>query len=419
MIHSAKKEPNHLNGADGLRALACLGVIFHHLSQTLQVQQQTDAIQEMHSFMMMGSIGVSIFFVLSGYLLSYPFWRQYLQGGEFPSIRQYALRRAARIMPGYYIALAVGVIWVLASNIPVEHFWLRTLTGFTFTSGFHYITFFPSEMDGPLWSIGFEVFSYILMPLFMYGLFRWFRKKRSFPAALMYWAGVLLLIFAANVLIHRFFTPDDIMRSWNYGNIGGAKYWMPNYNPVGFFGHFAIGILASGVLVRLQQGKRTEAMRAKGLFDALSAASLLGAGLFIWLARHAPEFSLSFQNQPYFFPLLTVFFGGFLLFAPFSRWIGRGLDNPFFRYTAKVSFGLYIWHAMIITLVRMYWIKDFHFAGITTLNRWALISLGVIAASYAVASLSYFLIEKPILDLSKRYRPGSSGQKKTTRKKAA
>lgn len=415
MNRSFKEQPNHLIGADGLRALACLAVIFHHLAQAMVVQRQTAAVQELQSFLILGNVGVSIFFVLSGYLLAYPFWRQYLNHGEYPSMKQYVVRRAARIMPGYYVAFVVCMLLVLALNIPSQDFWIRSLTGLTFTSGFHYITFFPSEINGPFWSISFEVFSYILMPLFMFGLFRLFSNKRSFKAAILYWVGVVLVIIAANQWIHYAFTPDENLRGWQYGLIGGAKFWMPNYNPVGLFGHFSIGILASGLVCRIRMAERTERLRASGLFDLLSAVSLVASAVFLWLVRHQPEFSLSIQNQPFFFPFFTILIGCFLITVPFSRWIGRGVDNPFFRYTAKVSFGLYIWHNLIITLAGMYWIKDFHFGGIVPLGRWAWISLGVIVVSYGIATLSYYFIEKPILDRSHQYTgPGKrqkSGQK--------
>ena len=159
-----------LVGADGIRALACLAVIAHHLSQRLGMQAQSKWIQEAQAFFLMGNAGVSIFFVLSGFLLSYPFWKQYFNNDKFPSIKQYIIRRAARIIPGYYIALMVAFITAIALKITTEHAGIRMLAGFTFTAGFHYITFFPTEMNGALWSISFEVFSYLLMPIFMFYL---------------------------------------------------------------------------------------------------------------------------------------------------------------------------------------------------------------------------------------------------------
>lgn len=408
----------HLAGADGLRAVACLGVIFHHLAQLLNMNLQPPAIQDIQSFLLMGNAGVSVFFVLSGYLLALPFWRGYLEQGDFPQMKHYILRRAARIVPGYYTVLILCIALVLILGIPSESFWLRSLAGLTFTSGFHYVTFFPSEINGPLWSISFEVFSYLLLPLCMLGLFRLFGKRRSFKGAMGYWVGVLLVLLAVNQVIHVLLTPGPDMRSWDFGLIGGAKYWMPNYNPVGFFGHFAIGIIASGVVCRLQSTERTASLRKRGGFDVLGGLFLLGAVVLIWAARHQPEFSWSIQHQPYLFPWFALLVAGFLATAPYSRWLPAIVDNGFFRYTAKISFGLYIWHNLIMTLANKYWIADMHYFGIWEVGRWVWIVLGVLAASYIAATLSYYLIEKPVLDRAhlagKRLpKPASEGAKNT------
>lgn len=392
----------HLGGADGLRAMACLGVIFHHLAQLLNMNLQTPVIQSLQSFLLMGNAGVSVFFVLSGYLLALPFWRGYLGQKDFPQMRHYILRRAARIVPGYYTALLLSILLVLLLGIPSESFWLRSLAGLTFTSGFHYITFFPSEINGPLWSISFEVFSYLLLPLCMLGLFRLFGKHRSFTKAMVYWAGVLLVLLVVNQGIHVLLTPDSMFRSWDYGMIGGAKFWMPNYNPVGFFGHFAMGIIASGVVCHLQGAEQTQSLRKRGGFDLFGAYFLIGAVALLWIARNQPEFSWSIQNQPYLFPWFALLVAGFLATAPYSRWLSAVVDNGFFRYTAKISFGLYIWHNMIMTLVGSYWITDMHYFGIHEIGRWMWIVLGVLITSYVVASLSYYFIEKPVLDLAHR-----------------
>ncbi|MBA9084570.1 peptidoglycan/LPS O-acetylase OafA/YrhL [Fontibacillus solani] len=159
-------------------------------------------------------------------------------------------------------------------------------------------------------------------------------------------------------------------------------------------------------------------LQKTGLFDLLSAGSLIFSGLFIWIARHLPEFSWSIQHQPFYFPFFTLIIGCFLTAVPFSRWIGKGVDNPFFRYTANVSFGLYIWHNLIITLLSMYWIEDFHYMGVAQLDRWIWISLGVLAVSYSIASLSYFVLEKPILDRSHHWR-GSRRYLKNRENKSA
>ncbi|WP_338111701.1 acyltransferase, partial [Paenibacillus aceris] len=186
-MNKSNQTVNHLGGADGFRAIACLAVIFHHLSQFLAMQSQSPWMQELQSFLLMGNAGVSVFFVLSGYLLASPYWHKYLDGSAYPDIKQYVVRRAARIMPGYYIAVMVATLITVLFHVPTEHFWARLMAGLTFTAGFHYITLFPNEVNGPLWSISFEVFCYVLMPMFMLGLYRWTFKQRSIRNGLLYW----------------------------------------------------------------------------------------------------------------------------------------------------------------------------------------------------------------------------------------
>jgi len=388
-----------LSGADGMRALACLAVMFHHISQRLVAQAQPAIVREINSFLLLGSTGVSVFFVLSGFLLSYPFWKQFLNDGLFPDIRQYALRRAARIMPGYYVSFAVCSLIVLILGVPSEFFWIRTLSGLTFTAGFNYVTFFPNEINGPFWSISFEVFCYVLMPLFMYVMFRLFKGKRTFLKSFIFWIAVAAFIAFLNSLIHIFFTPDGLQRGWQFGLIGGAKYWMPNYNPIGFFEHFAVGIMAAGIAARLYKSSAaTERFRKMGGFDFICAAGLSCSFILLWLLKNAPEFTLGFQGQPYFFPLYALFIGAVLAAAPHSNVMGKILDNRFFRFTAKLSFGLYLWHCVVIHFIGNVMVKNYHVMGMTDLKSWALISLAVFTISYVIAALSYKFIEKPVLD---------------------
>lgn len=398
IVMKTKSGPHLLGGADGIRAIACLAVMSHHFAQRLSMDDQASGIREAQSFFLLGNTGVSIFFVLSGFLLAYPFWRNFLEELAFPRIRTYVYRRAARIMPGYYAAFLVCMALVLSLNIPSEHFVWRSVAGLTFTAGFHYVTFFPSEIDGPFWSISFEVFCYALMPLFMAGMFAVLRR-RSFPAAFAYWIGALLVTMLLNALVHRYLTPGGYHRGWEFGNIGGAKYWMPNYNPVGFFCHFTVGILAAGVAARLRRPSAlVDRVKRLGLFDAAGAAGLAGALLILWSQRHAPEFSASWQHQPYYYPYFAALIAIPLAVGSHTLFLQKWLDNRLFRYTAKVSFGLYLWHYLLITMVSMYAAKDYQYMGIHSLGRWAWISAAITAVSYLIATLSYFFVEKPVLD---------------------
>ncbi len=404
-----------ISGADGVRALAALGVVFHHIFQKFDAGIQSSGVQDLHAVIIKGASGVSVFFVLSGMLLSYPFWRAYFEKRPHPSIRHFVARRAARIMPGFYAALAVS-FWVSAflagrDGIHVIQPIRRLIAGATFTSEFHWVTFFPTERDAPLWSIGFEVFCYVLLPLFMLALFA--IKRRGRRIAWGYWIGVFAFILLVNQWVIHTFVPGNDGRGWQFGLLGGAKVWMPDYNPVGFFGHFTLGIFAAGFIAMwkvFHDGRRHWG------FDAAAALAATGIATLFWLKRYPVEMdnTLSLQHQPYFFPILAGLVAVLLVGLAYSRVLGRVFDNPFFRYTAKISFGLYIWHYLIILWVGRALEVDFLTYGVVK-DLWRLLEIGsfVLIVSYGVATLSWHLIERPFLEgrFSGRRRSRSEGRR--------
>ena len=400
-----------LTGADGLRAFAAMWVVFSHLFQRLNLPAQDSWLQDVQVMMMKGAYGVSIFFVLSGMLLSYPVWTAYLTGQGYPRLGHYVRRRVARIVPGFYASLIVSFVVGLALFPDAPYQLRRLISGLTFTSSFHYVTFFPVESNGPLWSIGLEVVSYVLMPLAMWGLFA--IRTRNRPVGLGYWLLTFGAVVALNQWVITTFTTDAVGKGWQYGLVGGAKQWMPAYNPVGFFGHFAVGVMAAALIAmwRLHHG----GVR-RWWFDALAAVGLVSAGALVWAARLPPEpdNTTNFQGQPYLFPMFAVLVAVVLVGLTHSAALGRLVDNRFARYTAKVSFGIYIWHYLVLHLFSRLTDGEFEYYGITDPWRHLGLSLGVLAVTYAVASASWFWLERPALASRWANRTTPRGKPRTT-----
>ena len=383
-----------LVGADGVRAFAAVWVVFSHLFQRLHLPSQSLVVQDIQVVAMKGAFGVSIFFVLSGMLLAYPFWTACLTGRPRPGLRRYARRRVARIGPGFYASLLVSFVvsLFLFPDAPAQ-VW-RLVAGLTFTSGFHYVTFFPVESNGPLWSIGLEVVSYLLLAVVMVALFA--LPRRGSRVGVVFWVAVLGAVVALNQVVVTVFATSSEGRGWQYGMVGGAKEWMPGYNPLGFFGHFTIGVLAAVAIAawRLRHGDRQHVG-----FDALAGAGAIGAGALVWSVRYPPEpdASTNFQGQPYLFPVFAALVAVVLIGLAHSTVLGRLVDNRFARYTAKVSFGIYIWHYLVLHLVSALTGGEFEYFGVVDPLRHTLLSAGVLAISYAVASASWFWLERPVL----------------------
>lgn len=384
---------SRITGADGLRALAALWVVGSHLFQRLAPQPGT-WVEDVRLVMMKGPFGVSIFFVLSGLLLSAPFWRAYLTGRPFPRIGHYARRRVARILPGFYASLAVSSVLALVYVPDAPYRLVRLVSGLTFTSGFHWVTLFPVPMNGPLWSIGFEVVSYVLMPVAMWGLFR--LRRRSTRVALAYWVAVLAVVIGLNQWIVTTLVPSADGRGWQYGDVGGAKEWVPSYNPVGFFAHFCVGIAAAAAITWWQV--RRCGRRHWG-FDALAGVATIAAAWLVWANREPAEplFLTNFQGQPYLFPWFAGIVGVALVGLAHSEALGRVLDNRFARFTATVSFGIYIWHYLLIMVLEGASDGWFSYEAVTDPRRHLAVSLALLAVTYAIATASWRWIERPAL----------------------
>jgi peptidoglycan/LPS O-acetylase OafA/YrhL len=378
-----------LLGADFLRAAACVMVLLHHLAFRMDLNNVPDMVRPIMRFLVMGSFGVSIFFVLSGFLLARPFWQALDRGGPMPSLRIYALRRVARILPGFWLALVVSLVFsitVSGSPLDTEHI-IRFVAGFLLVSDWHWVTLFPVDNNGPLWSIGFEVTSYLLLPVCLAILFAC--RLRAWGARLA-WLGIMAAVLALHWLVVQWAPIDEVERGWDHGLVGGAKAWMPRFNPIGFFAIFALGALAAGVQVRL------EALR-HWLFDLLGLSAIGGAA---WLmAAHVGGLTEGFGwlGIPYGYPWMPLAVGVALVALPSSALVGRLLDNRLARFVAEISFGIYIWHFLIIGLMARLLPPSFQTGGEGGWGIWIWSSAVAIALSVVVATLSFHLLEQPMV----------------------
>jgi peptidoglycan/LPS O-acetylase OafA/YrhL len=380
-----------LHGADFMRAVACLVVLFHHLAQRLSPAEISPPLELFRTFANNGTFGVAIFFVLSGYLLARPFWPALEQGQPLPSPRTYAMRRAARILPGFWLALtATFLAGITIFNVRLDgELLLRFVAGFLLVADWHWVTFFPVEINGPLWSISFEATCYALLPI-CFALPLIFARRAPWRG-LAIWLGIIGLVLGAHWLFLNFYSIDDERRGWAFGLVGGAKGWMPRYNPFAFFAMFAIGSLAAGLQLRWA--------RASSLvFDALAFVALgLIVLVFVVHADAADASAYGWLGIPYAFPSLVLAVGAFLATAPSSRYAGAVLDNRLTRYVARVSFGIYVWHYLVIEIVRKYWAPDFRMFSLTDPWSFVTTSAAITALTVLVAHCSFYLLERPVI----------------------
>jgi peptidoglycan/LPS O-acetylase OafA/YrhL len=384
---------SRLAGADGLRAIACLLVVWHHTAQKLNPEGASPIVQALHFLGMRGEVGVSLFFVLSGCLLSMPFWLSFVQKREFPSIRRYAANRAARIAPAFWLNLILCTI-LAVTVFDLEFSWQRLVSAMFFVNSYNYETFFPAELNGPLWSIGLEVSCYLLLPIVLFFLIKVARSTTQAIAGL----GVTILsLQLLNPLFIQLFMTDNEQKGWEFGMVGGAKLWLPYWNIGSFFSQFLIGSLAALVIVHL----RAKQMPTKRVYDFLFViSSSLAVALVI--SRLTPGAPDAFTQQPYVSPFFALLMAAALVFASQSVYVAGFLDNRLFAWLAKLSFGIYLWHVVVIEVIARQFVPGYGYAGLTDVGQWVSLSALVLLVSIAIAAASWKWFEAPILSAVRR-----------------
>ncbi len=380
-----------------MRAMACLLVLVHHLALRLDMRRIPDELAPTANVLRFGNFGVAIFFVLSGFLLARPFWRALDADRAMPSLRHYAIRRAARIAPGFWVAASVGFVLsltLLALPLTPE-LALRYISGLLFMSQWHWRTFFPVEANGPLWSIPFEVTSYVLLPGCFLLLFRLPLLRRRPFLARCAWLCVIAVVLLAHMAILSLFALDDVGRGWSYGLQGGAKEWMPKYNPIGFFAVFALGALASGIEILLPA-------RRSCWFDAAALLALAVAGHRLLISPGGSAEAYGWLDIPYGFPVFPLAVATALFSLSHSQYLGGVLDNAPVRYVAKISFGIYIWQEIILTLIQRLDPGSFGASSDNVVSGWLQSCSLAVVLVFLVASLSYYLLERPAIGFANR-----------------
>src|SRR6185312_4510269 len=128
------------------------------------------------SVLLAGGAGVTLFFVLSGLLLFLPYAKALLSEQPWPGTRLFYLRRALRIIPGYYFSLAVIVLLAQPQYLEPQH-WKEFILFPLFLMDSTRATF--QQLNGPFWTLAVEWQFYLLLPWIALGIYLVVRRIRS------------------------------------------------------------------------------------------------------------------------------------------------------------------------------------------------------------------------------------------------
>jgi peptidoglycan/LPS O-acetylase OafA/YrhL len=352
---------------DSLRAIAALTVFLgHSMTETNAVDNLSIAKYAPQ----LAAQGVAIFFLISGFLLYRPFVAARFAGRAY-RVRDYARRRFLRIVPAYWVALTVIII-VFGNAVTFGNAW--QFYGFaqiygndTYTQGL-----------GPAWTLCIEVTFYAALPFLALAAAR-FARKQSIRVDLILLAALAALSFVVHAVFY-----DDPDQRWIAGTLPGTFYW------------FALG-MALALLSVAEQWRPGHSAFIKAVTRWPTAFWVIGVGAFVLLCTQLSHAAAVGTGGPGEFILyglvsLCVLLPG--VFGDEAPGYARSvLRLRVLSWIGLVSYAVYLYHAYVIL-----WISD-RAAEHNVSHRYLFVLLLSVPLTCLIAGASYYLLERPILQL--------------------
>ncbi|MER7684759.1 acyltransferase [Streptomyces sp. NPDC097610] len=300
-------------GLDGLRGLAALYVLLFHCRLLTMPGFPKNSGPSWLGWLMYGRLAVVFFLVLSGFSLAISPARN---GWQLGGVSRFLRRRAWRILPPYWAALALSlaVAWFV---VPASHFGPPTGTSILVYGFVVQDIFTAPTPNGAFWSIGVEAELYLVFPLFLL-------VRRRLGAVVLV-AGVTLLVIARGLLAP------------NASPVEGVNWLTPNLAPV-----FVAGLVGAGIVVAPEKVRRLPWHWLAAL-AALPVVALVVIKGSVWTVDHYFWIDLAVA------PAMTMMIAAVATGRP--AFLMRLLATRPMRGLGDFSYSLYLVHLPIVMIV--------------------------------------------------------------------
>lgn len=365
-------------GLNGLRFWAAFFVILHHVEQ-FKLWQHLPNLFKSNFFESIGHQGVALFFVLSGFLITYLLLAEYEKTHHI-AIKNFYIRRILRIWPLYYLIMIIG-FFILPHFITIspvshlhEHFTLKILLFLFMLPNILRVIESPIVGANQAWSVGIEEQFYILWPL----LIRTFRKN-----LLKFLIIFILLKFSVTVIMA---VSLDHILSPDY------RYMMYLRTIQRFWDLFQIEQMSFGAI-----GAYVLFYKKEKILNAIyhpASQLLMAVGIIIILTVR-----YKFIGQTLLDALLFTIL--IINISTNKKFIIK-LENPWYSYLGNISYGIYMYHTICISIVLTLLQKFRLDLGNQVLFNGLLYSFSVIL-TITLAALSYKYFESFFLKLKEKF----------------
>lgn len=352
------KKRRYITGLDGIRAIAVIMVLAYHLKLALFKS---------------GFLGVTVFFVLSGYLITGILISEVEEEGTI-DLKNFWLRRIRRLVPAV-MSMAVVIIFVSAVVNRIIFTkgckdFLASVLGFNnWWQIFNKVSYFEAAgVPSPFthcWSLAIETQFYLIYPLILLGIYKLVKSRGEGRAkrGLLFAGVTLLLALISVILMIVLFDPQQDASRVYYGTDTRA-----------------FSLLFGALLAILWEYRMVPRRLSASVNMVLGSVSF--AVLLVMTIAINDSSNFWYRGGQFFGTILTVL----MVYAVSGRktWLSRFLSNPVLKWIGDRSYSIYLWHYPIILLISK---------GIKA-SWW--ITLIEIVLSVVLAELSYRFIETPI-----------------------
>lgn len=352
------KKRRYITGLDGIRAIAVIMVLAYHLKLALFKS---------------GFLGVTVFFVLSGYLITGILISEVEEEGTI-DLKNFWLRRIRRLVPAV-MSMAVVIIFVSAVVNRIIFTkgckdFLASVLGFNnWWQIFNKVSYFEAAgVPSPFthcWSLAIETQFYLIYPLILLGIYKLVKSRGEGRAnrGLLFAGVTLLLALISVILMIVLFDPQQDASRVYYGTDTRA-----------------FSLLFGALLAILWEYRMVPRRLSASVNMVLGSVSF--AVLLVMTIAINGSSNFWYRGGQFVGTILTVL----VIYTVSGRktWLSRFLSNPVLKWIGDRSYSIYLWHYPIILLISK---------GIKA-SWW--ITLIEIVLSVVLAELSYRFIETPI-----------------------